>query len=79
MDKQHIFLAAGCNTPGCTADYLLKYLGHQIGYGEYDHLIPPTFRFLCPDCKQWNNERHHDEVFMLVTENPPPPGFDNTF
>jgi len=75
---KHLFLAANCETPGCTAARALKYLGAE-SLQEFESLIPETFEFYCAECKRWNCDRKKHDVYPWVSKYPPPDGFEDMF
>jgi len=75
--EKYLYLKVHCKTPDCNTVCILKFLGPYFGQGKVSDLVPEGFEYEC--------ERHHrhryvrSEVAPIVLNDPPPPGFKDSF
>jgi hypothetical protein len=74
----HLYFAVNCETPGCTAARMVKYLGLASAPSVYESLIPETFESRCAECKRSHHYKR-SQVYLVKSEKAPPPEFENLF
>jgi hypothetical protein len=75
---EHLYLAVTCDTSGCTAALLVKYVGPDTGQSELQEMAPEWFDCRCEECHRLHRYTRAD-IYAVKTDEAPPPEFENAF
>lgn len=75
---KYLILAVTCRTLSCTTGCMVKYVGPYSGESKFQHLAPEWFECCCAECKK-TYRYNREDVYPILLDEHPPPGFESAF